>query len=244
MTRSADRAAWYLAAPGRYRDWVNVLHPPYTLWHLSYVAVGAGLAARIDAGRLAATLLAFALAVGIAAHALDELAGRPLGTSIPASHLVAASVLSLSGAAALGIAGIARVGWPLAGFIAAGVFLVVAYNLELFGGRLHNHGVFALAWGAFPVLTAYYAQTETVRPEAVMAAVFAFGLSSVQRVLSTESRHLRREVAAVEGVEIMKDGSRRTLDQVALLRPMDRALRTLSWAVVALGAALILAHVR
>jgi asparagine N-glycosylation enzyme membrane subunit Stt3 len=232
-----------VAAPGRYRDWLNVLHPPYTLWHLSYVAVGAGLAPRIDASRLVATLLAFALAVGVAAHALDELAGRPLRTSIPARQLVAAAGLSLAGAAALGIAGIGRVGWPLVGFIACGVVLVVAYNLELLGGRLHNSAVFALAWGAFPLLTAYYAQTGTVRPAAVVGAAFAFGLSTVQRVLSTESRHLRREVEAVEGVKLMKDGSRTPVDQVDLLGPIDRALRMLSWAAVALGVALILAHV-
>jgi asparagine N-glycosylation enzyme membrane subunit Stt3 len=232
-----------VAAPGRYRDWLNVLHPPYTLWHLSYVAVGAGLAPRIDAGRLVATLLAFALAVGVAAHALDELAGRPLRTSIPARQLVAAAGLSLAGAAALGIVGIGRVGWPLVGFIACGVVLVVAYNLELLGGRLHNGAVFALAWGAFPLLTAYYAQTGTVRPAAVVGAAFAFGLSTVQRVLSTESRHLRREVEAVEGVKLMKDGSRTPVDQVDLLGPVDRALRMLSWAAVALGVALILAHV-
>ena len=61
-----------------------LLHPPYTLWHLSYVAIGATLAPRFDGGRLVATLLAFFLAVGVCAHALDELHGRPLRTTIPA----------------------------------------------------------------------------------------------------------------------------------------------------------------
>ena len=35
--------------------------------------------------------------------------------------------------------------------IAVGAFLVLAYNLELFGGRFHTDLWFALAWGAFPV---------------------------------------------------------------------------------------------
>ncbi len=38
----------------------------------------------------------------------------------------------------------------------AGAFLVVAYNLELFGGRFHNDLWFALAWGAFPALTGFW----------------------------------------------------------------------------------------
>src|SRR5207302_2834838 len=74
------RPAFYALAPGAWRDYVTVLHPPYTLWHLSYVAIGAGLAPELDFRVLALTLAAFFLAVGIGAHALDELNGRPLRT--------------------------------------------------------------------------------------------------------------------------------------------------------------------
>ena len=38
---SEDRPAFYALAPGGWRDWWTLLHPPYTLWHLSYVALGA-----------------------------------------------------------------------------------------------------------------------------------------------------------------------------------------------------------
>src|SRR4051794_36256886 len=108
-TRSGAKPAWYAAsAPGWWRDWWSVLHPPYTAWHLSYVLVGAGLAPSLDGERLAGTLLAFALAVGVAAHALDELRGRPLGTSIPAAVLVAAAVVALAAAAAIGVVGVGR----------------------------------------------------------------------------------------------------------------------------------------
>ena len=83
--------AFYAARPGGWRDWWNLLHAPYTAWHLSYVVIGAALAPHVDVSRLVATLLAFFLAVGIAAHALDELRGRPLRTRIPGPVLVAAS---------------------------------------------------------------------------------------------------------------------------------------------------------
>ncbi len=237
-----SRPAWYAASPGTWRDWITVLHPPYTAWHLSYVLIGAALAPHLDGERLAATLIAFALAVGVAAHALDELHGRPLRTSISSPVLVATATVSLAGAVALGLAGISRVGWGLAGFIAVGALLAVAYNLELGGGRLHNDVVFAAAWGAFPLLTAYYAQASTLRPTALVAATFAYGLSIAQRALSTEARDLRRRVASVRGERTYADGSRRPVGRASMLRPLEQALVALSWSSCALGIALVLAR--
>ena len=42
---TTSRPAFYALAPGGWRDYVTLLHPPYTLWHLSYVAIGAALLA-------------------------------------------------------------------------------------------------------------------------------------------------------------------------------------------------------
>ncbi|HEV3328434.1 MAG TPA: hypothetical protein VGZ33_03485, partial [Acidimicrobiales bacterium] len=137
------------------RDGWALLHPPYTAWHLAYVVIGACLLAPVSVSRLLATLLAFFLAVGVGAHALDELHGRPLRTELPDWVLVTAAVLGVGGAAVIGVIGIATVGLWLAAFVAVGVVLAVGYNLELFGGALHSDAVFAAAWGAFPVLTAY-----------------------------------------------------------------------------------------
>jgi hypothetical protein len=217
------------------RDIWAVLHPPYTAWHLSYVLIGAGLAPSVNAVRLVATLLAFFLAVGISAHALDELKGRPLGTEIPSSILTAAAALGLLGAVGLGIAGLPLVGWGLLPFIAVGVVFVFAYNLELLGGRLHGDFWFALSWGAFPVLTAYFAQAGHLSIGAVAAAAGAFALSFGQRSLSTPARLLRRRSRSVTGTLTLNDGSEVTLDEAALLRPLERALRAFSWGVVALG---------
>jgi len=65
-------------------------------------------------------VLAFFLAVGLAAHAMDELRGRPLRTRIPSWALVLVVVVGLLGALALGIAGVDRVGWVLIPFMVAG----------------------------------------------------------------------------------------------------------------------------
>jgi hypothetical protein len=237
-----ERPAWYAASPGTWREWITVLHPPYTAWHLSYVLIGAGLAPVLGLERLGGTLLAFALAVGIAAHALDELRGRPLGTSISSPVLVTVACISLAGAVVIGILGIRQVGWGLGVLIAVGVLFVVGYNLELWHGWLHNSTVFALSWGAFPLLVAYYAQTGTIRLPAVAGAIFAFGTSWVQRVLSIDARHLRRRVRSVEGERVDIDGTRHAINRDTLIRPLERALVAMSWSIVALGVALVLAR--
>jgi MFS family permease len=99
------RPAFYALSPGGWRDYVTLLHPPYTAWHLSYVAIGACLAPALDEGRLGAAAAAFFLGLGVSAHALDELKGRPLATRIPRRVLVALTVVPLAAAVAIGIAG-------------------------------------------------------------------------------------------------------------------------------------------
>ena len=216
-----------------------LLHPPYTAWHLSYVLIGASLAPKVSIVRLLATLLAFFLAVGVSAHALDELRGRPLQSEIPAGLLWAAAGIGLAGAVALGIAGIFVLGLWLLPFIALGVFFVFAYNLELLRGRLHGDFWFALSWGAFPVLTAYFAQTGRLSLAALAAAAAGYALSYAQRILSTPARTLRRKSRSVSGEVILSDGSEVVLDRPTLLRPLERALSALSWGVVALSLGLV-----
>lgn len=233
--------AFYAATVRRrpWTDWWVLLHAPYTLWHLSYVGIGASLAPTFDGVRLIATMLAFFLAVGVGAHALDELNGRPLRTSIPSPLLVAVAAVSIGGAVVLGIAGIGRVGPGLAAFIALGVVLNVGYNLELFHGRLHNDITFAAAWGAFPLLTAYYAQAETIRPAAIAAAAFAYWQSRAQRALSTPARTLRRRTDSIDGTITDTDGIVRTLTRRQLLAPLETALRAMAWSMTALAVALV-----
>src|SRR5690349_15384781 len=105
MTARSERPAFYAVGAGRLGDAIALLHPPYTLWHLSYFALGAAAAPHVYAGRVAWGLAAFALAVGVAAHALDELHDRPLATSFSDSTLIAVAAASLAGALAIGIGG-------------------------------------------------------------------------------------------------------------------------------------------
>jgi hypothetical protein len=242
MTDTRDRPAFYALSSGGWRDYWSLLHPPYTLWHLSYVAIGAGLAPEVHVGWLLETLLAFLLAMGLAAHALDELNGRPLRTRIPNGVLRGLAVLGLAGAIALGVHGAVEISPWLWAFIAAGALLVVAYNLELFGGAMHSDLWFALAWGAFPVLTAYFAQTGTLRVEAILAASACAAISAAQRVLSTPVRRLRRSVREVRGELVLADGTKQTLDRATLRSAPEGALRWLSLAMPLLASALLAAR--
>jgi hypothetical protein len=240
--RAGARPAYYAARPGGWRDWWTLLHPPYTAWHLSYVVIGAMLAPRPSLTPLLATLIAFFLAVGLAAHALDELNGRPLQTRIPGPVLVAVTAAGLAGAVALGAVGIARVGWSLLPFMIVGPVLVVAYNAELLRGVIHTDLGFSVAWGAFPVLTGYAAQTGGLAPAPVLAAAAALALSAAQRRLSTPARMLRRRSVRVEGSVTLADGQVTPVDQRALLAPLEGALRAMSWGLVLLAAAVAVAR--
>jgi hypothetical protein len=240
---SEARPAFYALAPGGWRDYVTLLHAPYTLWHLSYVVIGAALAPHFDAGLLGWTLVAFFLALGVGAHALDELNGRPLATSIPRNVLVTLAVASVAGAAAIGVVIAARRDWWLFLFVVAGCFLVAAYNLELLGGAFHSDVWFALAWGAFPLLTAYFVSARTVGSAALVAAAFAALLSHAQRTLSTQVRDVRRRTAEVTGRIVRVDGTTSTVDVDTLTVVPERALRILCASVITLAVALVLVRV-
>jgi hypothetical protein len=225
--RLSARPAFYALRPGGWRDYVTLLHPPYTLWHLSYVAIGAAIATHLQWGLLGWTVLAFLLAMGIGAHALDELKGRPLGTRIPSRVLIGLAAWSIAGACVIGVhVAIDSTLWLLA-FVAFGTAIVVAYNLELFHGAFHTPFWFAAAWGAFPALTSYFAAQRTIRLEAVAVAAFAFLTSLAQQRLSAEVRHARR-----------------TLGDASQSRAAESALMLLALAMPLLAAGLLLARTR
>jgi hypothetical protein len=242
MPETQDRPAFYALSPGGWRDYWSLLHPPYTLWHLSYVTIGAALAPEIRVGWLLETLAAFFFAIGLAAHALDELNGRPLRTRIPDGVLRAIAVVGLAAAVGLGVHGAAEVSPWLWVFIVTGAFLVVAYNLEPFGGAVHSDLWFALAWGAFPVLTAYFAQTGAIRIEAVLAAMACAAVAAGQRALSTQVRRLRRSVQDVRGEFVLADGTTEPLDVASIRATPETALRWFSLAMPLLAIAFLVAR--
>jgi hypothetical protein len=237
--RELDRPAFYALRSGGWRDLVTLLHPPYTAWHLSYVAIGAAAAPVLYLDRLWAALGAFFLAVGVSAHALDELHGRPLCTRLSRRVLIGLVVVSLAGAVAIGIIGAFVVSPLLLPLVAVGAFLVPAYNLELFGGRFHTDAWFAIAWGGFPAFTGYFVMSLTVRPAGVFVTLACCLLSVAQRRLSTPARELRRQTVHVSGEQQLADGTLLELTSERLEAPLEGALSAMSLALVLLAAGLV-----
>ena len=242
MPAAPERPAFYALGRGRAGDVLTLLHPPYTIWHLSYFALGAAVAPEFHVDRLLWGLAAFALAVGVAAHALDELHDRPLSTRLSDTTLMTMAAVSLLGAVAIGVGGVLSVSAWLAPLVVAGGLFLPAYNLEMAGGRFHSDLAFALGWGAFPAFTGYFVNSEEVGLAGLLIAGGCMAMSVAQRRLSSPARELRRRTRAVTGTRTRADGSTEQLSVPALLAPLDGALAALSVARAVTACALVAAR--
>ena len=242
--------AFYARRGGPAADWWTLLHPPYTLWHLSYVVLGAALAASLDwtgARRDRPGLLPGRRPRRARPRRADR---APARHPDPRRGPPLVATLATVGACALGVAGTFFHGdpnWWLLAAIPVGAVLLVGYNLELFSGRLHTDAVFAWGWGGFPVAVGFVAQSPSVDwarcAAAATAVLAAVGTSYAQRRLSTPARVLRRRTSEVSGTIWRPDGTVEELDRAALLAPLEGALRALSWVVPACAVAALLVHV-
>ena len=235
--------AWYVVTSDRYlARWWNALHVPYTLWHLSYLVMGAALGTALRWDVLGWAVLAFFLGLGIAGHAFDLLRGDPLALKLPASHLEVAGVMSLLLAAFIGSLNIywGNVPWWLGWAIVAGILMALGYNLEWPG--LHGDLQFALFWGAFPFLVGNLAMGGGLDPAAVMAGAFCFLTAWSQRVLSARARYLRRKVARASlTLDEKAESATAVVGQPVawMLRPMETTLLLLTIAMPVLAIALM-----
>jgi hypothetical protein len=236
-----QRPAFYALDGGGWRDYWTLLHPPYTLWHLSFVAIGACIVPVIRPAYLGLAILAFFLAVGIAAHALDELRGRPLRTRISNRMLVGLAALALLGAAAVGIYGASLVSWWGLLFIGVGGFLVPAYNLEWFHGTFHSDLWFAIMWGGFPALAGAFAQMGRINTATLFVCAGCALLAAAQRRLSTPVRRIRRRVTSVSGTLLEGDVSEPITEATITAAP-EGALRLMWIAMVALAVGLVISR--
>jgi hypothetical protein len=111
--------------------------------------------------------------------------------------------------------------------------VVVAYNLELFGGRFHGDAWLVLGWSVPPILAAYLAAAGNITWQALAAAAFGSFLILAQRRLSTPIRQVRRRLLDAT------DEAR-----AELIRGAEDALRAMSAAVVCLAVALVILRAR
>jgi hypothetical protein len=119
---------------------------------------------------------------------------------------------------------------------------LLAYNLELWGGRFHSNLSFAIGWGAFPAFTGYFVNALEISWPGLLVSVGCLAMSLAQRRLSTPARELRRRTKSLSGVRTLSDGSAEPLSLAGLLAPLDGALAAMSLAMVALAGALLAAR--
>lgn len=234
------RRAFYAPFGSRGADLVAVLHPPYTAWHLSYVVIGAALASSLDGLRLAGALIAFGLGTGVLAHALDEWHDRPLQTRLADTTLLGLAALAGVGVLAVTVVGIVVVSPWVAAWGVAGTAAAIGYAVER-PAWMHGTVSFALAWGAFPVLVGYWAQTETLSVDAGAAAAAAALFSATQRSLSLPARRVRRDTIDAQ-LQLWTDANTERWSRRRVLATWERPLLLLAAAMVLLSTALALRH--
>ena len=160
---------------------------------VSFAAWGS-LTTSFSLERLVAICLLYFLATGVSAHFLDAIGSRtkPWGV-LPTKKLWAISLISLGLACLIGLY-YALLDSPL--LILLGIiegFFLFAYNLELFGGKLHNNASFVISWGILPVLAGSAIQTNSISLESGIIAALAGFLSYILIKTSRRYKDLKRE---------------------------------------------------
>jgi demethylmenaquinone methyltransferase / 2-methoxy-6-polyprenyl-1,4-benzoquinol methylase len=231
--------AFYAARGGGWHEYWTLLHPPYTVWHLSHVLLGAALAPSPDPKIVAGALVAFGLAVGIGSHSYDELQGRPLRTHIPSAVLATLGTAGLAVAVAIGLVGATMFGPLFLLFVIAGASIVILYGFDV--SPVHSDIGFAVGWGAFPVVATGYATGAHPVPIA-LAALAAALLSLAQRRLSTRARSIRRRTVSISGEIVYSDGSTEAIDARGLIGAAEGALSVMWIALLAVSLGVLLAR--
>ena len=223
--------------PGGWRDYWTLLHPPYTMWHLSYVVMGASLAsgrqrplARGDVDRV--------LPGDGHRRARAGRAARPAARHAdPRRRVVGAGRVGLAGAVALGIDGAREVSPWIWAFIAPACSWCspttsscsAGWSIPTCGSRWRG------ARSRSSRRPSRRRRASNRRPLALAAACAA--ISAAQRVLSTPVRRLRRRIATVEGTITSVDGDVELIDAGTLRSAPERALRWMSLAMPLLALA-------
>ncbi len=209
---------------------MGLLFLPYTGMVLSYTVIGALIAPVVHWDRVAAALVVYFLALGIAAHALDAVgskARKPWGAVLSRKKLWLLAAASLVLAYAIGAYYMVRYTpwlWPVA--ILEG-FFVLAYNLEWFKGRFHTDGWFCFSWGLLPVVAGYVLQTNAISPAAIVLGASMAYLSRIEIKASRPYKELRKRAGTLAE------------EETRLMERYETVLKSVSIGVILLAAGLL-----
>jgi hypothetical protein len=125
--------------------------------------MGSILAEEIYPDRVLLFMVQIFLGGSVAANHFDELLDRPWHTKMPGSHLWFVATTSLLAFVAIGLYLSMQVSLIFVSFVIAESFIILAYDLELFGGAFHNAATLGISWGLV-FLGGYYLQDTTFSP--------------------------------------------------------------------------------
>lgn len=235
-----QKPAWYtVEGQGVLSDLVNLLHPPYTLWHLSYVLIGIALSPTIYLERSIAVVVSFFLGLGIGAHALDETMGNPLKTKLSKPELYLLGLSSIIIATSIGAYYVITLSPLLLPIILVEVFFALAYNLEFFNKKFHNSFVFSISWGMLPFVTGYFVNALSISPGALLTSIAIGILTYVQRTLSNQARSVRRNLESPVKSLKLENGREVPITEKDLISPAEKSLKALTITIFVLAVALI-----
>lgn len=189
------KKTWYQLNGSKLAEFWTILHLPYTLMNLSFLAIGFGIAGIHRWDVFVGAVIAYLLGL-TAAHAVDQLPGQG---SVYVEHLrvpelLAIAIICAITAVFLGIFWMVWFGaWQMLWIIPLQGFFVVAYPYSKFAkGFFHSDLWFAVSFGFIPVMVGYYANTLTITAEFVPWAVVAAIISLMEITLSRYVRALRK----------------------------------------------------
>jgi hypothetical protein len=238
------RAVWYGGSETRLGELWTMLHLPYTGMVLAFVLAGSFVAPAVSLTVTVALLAAYFLGLGIGAHFLDQLSG--MGSRYVAHwrdrELWLGGLLGVGGGVSIGLLGLylRPFGPWMLPLVAGQAFFAVAYPLApVFGRVFHSNVVFALSWGAGPVLVSSYAQAGSVYPWALVVAACAATAAWVEIRLSREARAQRRIARRSRGAS----GVDASDPSLPLWKRPEVSLRVLVVATYVAAVGLVLARV-
>lgn len=156
-----------------WQDIVRIAHLPLPFCVLAFATIGASLSEHVYLDRLLLTYVGITLALCLGAYSLDELHGRPYHTRFTDRTLLIAAAFGIAGAALVGIYLTLYVSQYVLALLVAACFFIFAYNLELFGGKLHNAGWFGLSWGGLSTFGGFYVQATTLTVPSLIVSAMA-----------------------------------------------------------------------
>lgn len=198
---------WFVPqfGPIKFRIFVGMLFLPYTGMCISFSIVGSLLSpTAIMWDRIVAIVIIYFAALGISAHAADNMGSKkkPWGDLFSNLELLIMLVCGLVVAYAIGayyIIFYVPLLLPIA--ILEGFFLF-AYNYEIWNGFFHNNIWFAISWGSMPLLAGYVMQTNSISYVPLLISTAAFLISYIEIKLSRRYKEFRQNQDVVRSKKL------------------------------------------